>query len=218
MILRKLDVVPKGKGHRSDIEKVKVMVKAGADIKDIYDVVSSFQALKFADRGLELYGKKRWTKPTVWWFYGATGTGKTKRALELLPNAWISGKNLKWWQGYECHDSVLIDDYRKDFCTFHELLRILDRYPYSVEIKGGSRQLVAKFMIITCPFTPLDLYENQGDSVNQLLRRIDKIFYFDGSLDQGSEVGGNNRTPTFISGKNVEYDYDGFADIIKDNL
>ena len=110
---------------------------------------------------------------------------------------WESGRNLKWWEGYDAHPNVLIDDFRKDFCTFHELLRILDRYPYRIEVKGTSRQLLAKRIIITCPYHPEIIYDTRED-IGQLLRRITKIVYIgpekgnDSKVDD-SKVGGNNR-------------------------
>uniref|UniRef100_UPI0040488E22 hypothetical protein n=1 Tax=Shewanella sp. TaxID=50422 RepID=UPI0040488E22 len=60
---------------------------------------------------------------------------------------------------------------------FHVLLRLLDRYPYQVETKGGSRQLLAETMIITCPFMPEEMYNGRED-IKQLLRRIDEIKLF----------------------------------------
>ncbi len=165
-------------GKRTDIEQVKEMVNAGARLPEIYDVVTSFQALRFAEKGIEIKEKKRNFKPHVVWYYGPTGTGKTKAAMEEAgEDCWISGKNLRWWQGYDGHENVVFDDFRKDFCTFHELLRILDRTPYYVEVKGGSRQLLAKKIWITCPYAPEDIYEGRED-VTQLLRRIDEVKYF----------------------------------------
>lgn len=181
---------PKGQGKRTDIELVKELVKTDTPIKEIYEQVSSFQALKFAEKGIQLFGQKRTWKPKVLWFWGPTGSGKTRTAIEMCPEAWISGRNLKWWEGYEGQTEVIFDDFRKDFCTFHELLRILDRYPYTVEVKGGSRQLLAKYIIITCPKTPDLLYETKED-IGQLIRRIDEIRFFPGTA-QGTEVKGNN--------------------------
>lgn len=165
----------KEQGKRTDIEEVKELINNGAGMKDIVDVVSSFQALRFAEKLIEYKETKRNWQPEVFWYWGKTGTGKTKRAYEEAgEDTWISGKNLKWWQGYDGHENVIIDDFRKDFCTFHELLRILDRYPYTVEVKGGSRQLVAKKIWITCPYHPEDVYDGRED-IDQLLRRITKI-------------------------------------------
>lgn len=113
-------------------------------------------------------------KPMVYWIYGKTGVGKTKFVVENECDLWISGKNLRWWQGYDHQEAVLFDDFRADFCTFHELLRILDRYPYQVEVKGGSIELTAQRMYITSCYHPSEVYQTRED-VGQLLRRIDAI-------------------------------------------
>ncbi len=88
----------------------------------------------------------------------------------------MSGKNLKWWQGYENEDIVLIDDFRRDFCTFHELLRILDRYPYIVQVKYGHRHLNSPYIFIITPHSPYDTYSTRED-IQQLIRRIDRVIY-----------------------------------------
>ena len=38
--------------------------------------------------------------------------------------------NYKFWEGYDGHDNVIIDDIRGDFCKFHQLLKLLDRYKH----------------------------------------------------------------------------------------
>lgn len=178
-------------GKRSDIIRIKEMMKQGVrDPKVYYEECTSYQALRFAEKGIELFEQKREWKSIVHWYYGPTGTGKTATAYQKYPNAWISSRDLKWWQGYNGEENVIIDDFRGDFCTFHELLRILDRYPYRVEIKGGSRQLLAKNIIVTCPYHPAEVYKNRTqEDINQLLRRIDHVELFKNNLT--TEVKGN---------------------------
>lgn len=186
------DVFEKGtistsnQGRRNDLEEVSQMVREGKGMKDIVEVCSSFQSMRFAENLLKYKEAKRNWKPEVKWYYGETGTGKTKRAMEETNDPYISGKNLKWWEGYDAHEDVIIDDFRRDFCTFHELLRILDRYEYRVEVKGGSRQLLAKRIIITSCHHPRDVYDTRED-IGQLIRRIDEIINFRDEM----EVGGN---------------------------
>lgn len=161
-------------GKRNDIHKVKELLANGGSMRDVIEITNSYQAMRCAELILKYKEKPRDQKPIVKWYWGKTGTGKSKQAFEETKDPWVSGKNLKWWEGYDAHDDVIIDDFRKDFCTFHELLRILDRYPYRVENKGGSRQLRAKKIIITTPFSPLETYDTRED-VQQLIRRIDVI-------------------------------------------
>jgi len=161
-------------GKRNDIIAVKEVIASGGGMKDVIECTNSYQAMRCGELILKYTEKPRTTKPIVKWYHGPTGSGKTRKAFEESTDPWISARNLKWWDGYDAHKHVIIDDFRKDFCTFHELLRILDRYPYRIEHKGGSRQLLAEQIIITCPFPPDEVYSNRED-VNQLLRRIDEV-------------------------------------------
>lgn len=161
-------------GRRTDLEDVKELVEQGKGMKDIIEVTTSYQSVRYAETLLKYKEKVRSWEPHVVWLWGDTGVGKTKRAYEETTNPYISGKNLKWWEGYDAHEDVIIDDFRKDFCTFHELLRILDRYEYRVEVKGGSRQLLAKKIYITSCYSPDKVYDTRED-IDQLLRRINLI-------------------------------------------
>lgn len=161
-------------GKRNDIAQVKEIIDNKGGMRDVIDAVDSYQAMRCGELILKYKERKRDFKPVVKWFYGPTGTGKTRDAMEECKDPWISGKSLRWWCGYDAHKCVIIDDFRRDFCTFHELLRILDRYPYQIEVKGGMRQLLAELIIITSPFHPRDTYETRED-IGQLLRRIDVI-------------------------------------------
>jgi hypothetical protein len=72
---------------------------------------------------------------------------------------------------------VIIDDFRPSQFSFQELLRLLDRYPHQVEYKGGTRQFLAKTIIIT---TPLSIEEtfSINENINQLQRRISETKEF----------------------------------------
>lgn len=189
-VLLEIGERPKGQGKRSDIENVKEMVKAGADIKDIWDAAGSFQSFKMAQIGIALHSKRRNWVPKVWWLWGESGSGKTRKAAEMFPDAWWSGESLKWWQGYNGQRDIILDDMRTSTTPFHVLLRILDRYPFEVEVKGGSQQLLAENIVITCPAPPDRLFEHEADeNIVQLLRRITHIIEIkERSMDHGSEV------------------------------
>lgn len=74
---------------------------------------------------------------------------------------------------------MIIDDYRCNFCTFSNLLRLLDRYPQQVECKGGTLQFNAKTIIITAPKHPRVMWGGREDEdLNQLCRRITEIRFF----------------------------------------
>lgn len=166
-------------GSRTDLKEVANVIKEQGikTVKDNYPEMY-IRYHSGMEKLVQHYTAQRDFKPYVTWIYGPTGTGKTRTVFELEPDLWISGKNLKWWDGYENQKATLFDDFRKDFCTFHELLRILDRYPYTVEVKGGHRILNSPRMYITSCYSPQETYETRED-IEQLIRRIDKIYFLD---------------------------------------
>ena len=180
-------------GGRKDIELVKEAVIKGENMRIITMEATSYQAIRTAEILLKYHERQRDFAPHVVWLWGPTGCGKTRTALEELgEDVWISDKTLKWWEGYDAHENVLIDEFRKDFCTFHELLRILDRTPYRVEYKGGSRQLLAKKIYITSCYSPEQVYDTRED-IGQLLRRVSEVRFLGSEvLDQKS---GGNTSP-----------------------
>lgn len=169
--------IPLKAGKRTDIDHVREVLQETPSMREVTLVAQSYQAVKIAEQYLKYHEKKRDWKPTVKWYYGGTGTGKSKAAYEELEDPYTCADTNKWWEGYDAHENVIIDDFRKDFIKFHDLLKLLDRYPYRIECKGSSRQLLARTIIITTPYHPKDTYENQED-INQLLRRIDDIQQF----------------------------------------
>lgn len=115
-------------------------------------------------------------KPTVIWLWGKSGVGKTRLVHEIEKDLWVSGETLKWWDGYNQQEATLFDDFREDQCDFVRLLRLIDRYSCSVQVKGGTRQLYSKRMYITSPFSPENCYLYlRNEEKNQLLRRLDIV-------------------------------------------
>lgn len=165
---------PNIQGKRTDLDIIKESISSTGKMRDVVLIATSYQSVRMAEKILEYHERKRDWKPEVKWYYGATGTGKSRKAYEECSDPYTAGETNKWWQGYDAHEEVIIDDFRKDFIKFHELLKLLDRYPYLIECKGGSRQFLAKKIIITSPYHPECIYENRED-IQQLLRRIDKI-------------------------------------------
>lgn len=106
-------------------------------------------------------------KRTVKWFYGPTGSGKTRSAWEELlaetdiKNIWISsGKIEPFLNGYVGQQCVILDDFRPGSCRFDLLLRLFDGYPCTVNVKGGHCNWMAKKIIVTAPIAPEEMYVN----------------------------------------------------------
>lgn len=115
--------------------------------------------------------------PTIVWKHGSAGSGKTRCVFEAHPISDIYRPlSYKWWDGYDGHPVVLIDDFRPAWCKFEELLVLLDRYPYSKEIKGGSVGIVATTFYITANAHPAEMFFGlEGENIAQLIRRITRI-------------------------------------------
>jgi len=129
-----------------------------------------------------IYAQVRNSKPNVLWIYGPTGRGKTRWVHDNYKDIYIKGAG-KWWDGYDANDCCLIDDYRRDFMKFHELLRFTDRYGFPIEYKGGSSQFNSPNIIFTSPRSPLEMWEGRTDEdIAQLTRRISRIVHIDDLL------------------------------------
>lgn len=135
--------------------------------------------------------RDRRTAKNVIVHYGPTGTGKTRFAIEAAESAFgVDGYYVKsagmgdWWDGYDGHKCVVIDEFRSNFLPA-VLLGLLDRYQYRVNVKGGSRQFVADTIYITSPTHPDEWYPNAGTDLvkAQIMRRITSIIHMDHPID-----------------------------------
>lgn len=129
-------------------------------------------------------------KRTVKWFWGPTGTGKTRMAWQELMHEYkinqiwcSSGKLEPFFIGYVNQRAVILDDLRPGSIRFELLLRILDGYPVHVNVKGGQSMWMAEKIIITAPCKPSEMYVNREtgetwDNLDQLLRRINEFKEF----------------------------------------
>ena len=111
-------------------------------------------------------------------YWGATGTGKSRRAWdEAGLDAYAKDPRTKFWCGYQAQANVVIDEFRGGIDISH-LLRWLDRYPVRVEIKGGSRPLMAQKIWITSNVSPDDWYPELDSETRQALRRRLEVHHF----------------------------------------
>lgn len=182
----------KHQGKRTDIIIIREKLDDGTNLRNLIKEVPCFQAFKIAEKWMEYHEKPRRWKPYIVWFHGSAGTGKSRTALLSVPYIDTyehSFESEKWWPGYDAHKNVIINDFRPTWCGFNRLLNILDRYGCRVETKGGTRQFLAKKIIITSNHCPQRLFKNMpGEATNQLLRRIDKVIDFDMKSEIMSEL------------------------------
>lgn len=167
-------------GKRNDIVRTREALEDGTSLRGVISGATNCQSIQYALKWLTYLEQERKWKTEVHWYYGSAGSGKSKKAFEENPDAYWCTKNNEWWDGYDGHSTVIIDDMREDFCKWQELLRICDRYPLKVAIKGGFRSFLAQKLIITSPKSPKEMYQYRTkEDLHQLHRRVDVIINFD---------------------------------------
>ena len=201
-------------GQRNDLDAVKDLARR----RGMRLVVTqcNYQQIRVAEKYLTWCEDERnahWSEMDVQWAWGPTGSGKTEWVREQtkdLDAFWmVPGK---WWDGYDNHAVVVLDDFRGSWWKLSYMLRLLQPSPFRVEIKGAHRQMRAVRFLITSVMHPREVYSMQVDDpekdpIEQLLRRINNIIHF-GSLGAAppppvieppetrvdvEEVGGNTR-------------------------
>lgn len=167
-------------GKRSDLDEARESLAKRPCMREVIPMLKSVQAIRMCELILNYSEPERPVqKINVIWCYGPSGSGKTRWAHENYEDL-FRPVSFKFWQGYDGHASCLIDDFRRDWCTFKELILLLDIYPYRKECKGGSRQIQATTFIITCPWKHTELYRDYTEEdLYQLTRRITEIKHFE---------------------------------------
>jgi hypothetical protein len=171
-------------GERNDLSEVFEAAKdQSMSIRDLVDTNGA--AFIRYHKGIlsvrSIFSDHRTAKTKVFWFYGATGLGKSYECARLAPNAFYKDMSSHWWCGYDPneHDDVVFEDYRCDFAKFHVMLRLLDFTKLSIQTKGGNVNFRAKRIFISTPRSPLETWVGRSEEdLQQLLRRIEVVVEF----------------------------------------
>lgn len=135
-------------------------------------------------------GNKR-EPPVVVLFTGYPGCGKTHSAVKYAEKRgldyWIRGPHKCWFEGYSQQPIAILDEcdkYRESGLPLGLFLRVLDKYPVDVEIKGDTVPFTSGYIILTAVL-PVNHWYAGGDEVKeQIERRISVWMDFDKDLDK----------------------------------
>lgn len=114
-------------------------------------------------------------------YWGRTGTGKTRAVFDNVndkEDIYVHpGGN--WFDGYDQHKIVLFDDYGGSEFKLTYLLKLIDRYPIRVPIKGGFTSWVPEEIYITSNRSPDSWYPNAHEEhIDAMFRRFTNIVRF----------------------------------------
>lgn len=163
-------------GKRTDLIAAVELIQSGASIETVA-LTEPVSYVKYHS-GLEKlayhHSKHRSTMPSITWYWGEAGVGKSHKASENLPPEKVHRQHdPKWWDGYDQQECVILDDFDPESWNFRELLQCLDKYPKSVHTKGSFRKLNSPIINITCDRKPEDIWS--GNLLKQITRRCKAI-------------------------------------------
>jgi len=168
-----------GQGKRSDLAAVVDLVKSGKTLRDVCEEHGE-SFIKYS-RGIRelvnICAEPRDFPTNFIWRYGKTGAGKSRASHEESKGlcngdvAWISDVSLKWFDGIDANTRGIVLDEFDGTASLAYLLRLLDRYPLKVPIKGGMVNFRCRWVFITSQFSP-SRYYGQHDQWKALVRRI----------------------------------------------
>lgn len=164
-----------GQGKRTDLDHVREMIKEGASMLAIADehFGSYCRYEKSFDNYRDMLERKKQKKvPEVHVLWGDAGTGKTRYVWDNFPGEDIYVKSLggRWFDGYRNHKVALLDDFTGDM-ELGLFLKLLDRFPLTVEIKGGSRYWNPEQIFITSNLSPEDWFPKATAEQHAAIRR-----------------------------------------------
>ncbi len=162
---------------KDKLSVVAEVIKQGGDLSTIahdYPVSSIKYGAKIVKWALDLKGGRDGeTAPSIIILYGSTGTGKSNFAREKYPGAfWVPApkKGGWWWTNYMGQTVVILDEFR-DSVPFREILRLFDRYPYTVQVKGVCMNCLATTIVVTTNKDPMQWYNGMSWESKAPLRR-----------------------------------------------
>lgn len=171
-------------GGRSDRNEVYRLLKSGATHYEVmqHDFSQYARFMKTIDRYYAMHPPAPRAQPVeVVLFFGPPGCGKTELARSQFPDSYFLpiGKNLWFTMFASGAKHVVIDDFKANL-ALTDLLRLLDRYPLEVEVKGSHLWFYPETIIVTTNKSPHHwyIYNDRDYEKEALFRRFSSAFRF----------------------------------------
>jgi len=179
-------------GRRTDIERLHAAAAAGG-----LKAAAREEPLAFIQYGR---GLREWLNvqasddqeihdmPEVSINYGPPGCGKTSSAiksyLDRKENYWLDNSGDSWFDGYMGEQNVCFDDFdgARSKMTLKMWLRLNDRYPMRVPVKGSYIQWKATDICYTSNIHPRDWWDYSGREAQfgAIKRRVSMVRHWNG--------------------------------------
>lgn len=147
---------------------------------------------KVIERYMLLFPPERMEAPQVEVHVGSPGSGKTRSVFDAHPSAEIfsvpRAQGTVWFDGYCPWEKkvCLFDDFY-GWCPYDLLLRVTDRYPVNVQVKGNFKPFVCPKIVFTSNKAPMEWYreiiEKGKVDFGAFLRRVTRwVAYHPGGV------------------------------------
>lgn len=118
---------------------------------------------------------RRTTPRKCYWFWSEeSGTGKSRKAFELWPDAYPKMAN-KWWDGYQGEKVVILDEFDPEHaCLGSHLKKWSDPWaPFIAEYKQAALPPDYDIFVVTSNCSLETLFGDKPHFYTQLLRRFE---------------------------------------------
>lgn len=177
------------RGFRSDLTAAKLKIRENKSYRlclddDSLDTVTARHP-RWVNEQLTMVPRTLRPIPVVTVFYGPTLTGKTARCH--INNPGIHELRMdNGFMNYSGQTCVLFDEFDKDPWPFGLMLKLLDRYPFQVNVKNGHCWWEATHIFITATENPEEWYIGKkgvsASHIPQFLRRLTSIVNTTGNV------------------------------------
>jgi hypothetical protein len=209
--------MPVRKGKRTDLDKACEIIAGGGSLADVAEeslATAARYSRNLNDLKFILMAKqaKEPREIEVIVINGPTGVGKSHLAMEMAssdPKGYYmlcstSSKSTLWFDGYSGENTLVMDEFRPTWCNYSYLLRLLDKWPLRLPMKGAHTWALWTRVIITTTHPVGTWYDVADSATGELFRRISRTITLsqrageerESDVVPGSTVVGNNGTTT----------------------
>lgn len=202
------DVKPKEQGKRSDLKRIHAQLLATAgdptSLRTVMTDSENYEAIKFhagiekvamlllptmvqdtGYRAIEIQGTKFFT-PHVTYIFGKSGLGKSCLAWDTFLGAGVAPDQIytvdyvnSFFNGYKGHKYAIWDEFRASQCTLSVMLKLLQGFPYQMNVKNGTMPRLVQQWIFTSIYPPWTIYEQvftkENEEPYQWFRRLTQV-------------------------------------------